>query len=410
MFRIALAAALFVVQTASAQYQSELTTSQVQELDREGVHIDPSSFTKPPVECVDILDRVARNQIRYLEREADRYLILPNGDAIDAFRALELRKIEDRMRTLTSQQRERIDREYSELAPLGEIAVEFDSGYISYSQGDIRNAEEHDTVYEFTNLPPLYELPVRPQAETLASYPILGSKEDSPETLNFHIRAQTDHWLIGYVEQDGRPVSQRIAVHREGARMSIDRLERTCVLWPLNKTAESGRDYWLRSPLPLYVALDVESIRATPTELACAAEFGRVILRNHTASSERTRKVTYYTEPIDGTSLERRERENGPWLQTISWRSTPVTLKITDFDTHQRRLAERFDREDKGLQAEKDLPEPTHTLRLSDGRTLKGRLESSDSDDSIAFTIMVGSIQQKMSFKTKDVESITAIP
>ena len=211
MFRFAIAATLFAAQTVSAQYHSELTTSQVQELDREGLHVDPSSFTKPPVECVDILDRVARGQIRYLERESERYLILPNGDAIDAFRALEIRAIEDRMRTLTSQQRDRLDREYNELAPLGEIAVEFDDGYTSYDQSDIPQAEEHDTVFEFTNLPPLYELPVRPQAETLASYPILGSKEDSPETHNFHITAQTDHWLIGFVEQDGRTISQRIA-------------------------------------------------------------------------------------------------------------------------------------------------------------------------------------------------------
>jgi hypothetical protein len=409
MFRTAIVAALLFAQPATAQYQPELTASQVEELDTEGVHVDPSSYTKPPIDCVDIMDRVARNQIQFLERESSRYLVLPNGDAIDAFRALELRKIEDRMRTLTSHQRERITRQYNELAPIGEIAVKFDSGYVSYSTNDIYDAQEHDTVYEFTNLPPLYELPVRPQAETLASYPLLGSHHDSPETLDFHVTLQTDHWFIGYVEQDNRTISQRIAVHRSGARMSIDRLERTCVLWPLNKTAEGGRDYWSRAPLPLYVALDVESIRATPAELACAAELNQVILRNHTPSSERNRRVTYYTEQIEGTNRERRERESGPWIQKVSWRSTPVSLKITDYDTHQRRIAERLDRGDKQLADETNHPKPTHALHLADGRILTGRLDPAESDDTIAFTIIVGGIQQQMTFKADDVESVRSI-
>lgn len=389
--------------------QPELSNSQIEELDKEGALLDPAAFRKPPLDCTDILDRVARNQIRFLERESHRYLILPNGDAIDAYRALALRDIENRMRTLTPTARERLQREFEELAPWGELAVRFEDGTISYDAGSIDSAKEGDTVYEITNLPPLFELPISPQPGTHACYPIIGSQEDSPETLNFDITGQTDHWLIGYVTQNGSRRSQRIAVHRSGAKQRLSRLDRSCVLWPLNKTAESRREYWDRAPLPLYVALDVDTIRATPAELACAAEQGRVLLRTHTPTSERTRSVTHISESIEGSLLKKRSRKNGPWLQTISWRSMPVNLRIVDYDTYQKNLAKRIERESTRPQTDTETPEPTHILKLKDGRTLKGRLDSTATDRTIKFTVIVGSIQQPMSFNRGDIKSIELI-
>ncbi len=409
MYIAILALVLAAAQPAYNQYQPELSSSQIQELDLEGSLLNPLDFHKPALDCPDILDRVARNQIRFLERESHHYLILPNGDAIDAYRALALRDIENRMRSLSSVARQRLEREYEELAPWGELAVEFEDGSISYNPDDINSAGEGDTVYEFTNLPPLYELPISPQAGTLASFPILGSREDSPEALNFDVISQTDHWLIGYVTQDSTRVSQRIAVHRQGAKLRLNRLDRSCVLWPLERTAESRREYFDRAPLPLYIALDVEGIRATPAELACAAEQGQVALRNHIPSSERTRNVSRTTESTDGSLFSNRSRTYSPWLQSISWRSTPVNLRITDYDTHQSRIADRLSRQSSPERDQTEAPKATHKLKLSDGRVLTGILGTTTAEAVINFTVVVGTIQQEMSFKRRDVLSIELI-
>lgn len=371
--------------------------------------LDYTAYQKPSLSCPDIIDRVARNQVRYLERESHRYLILPNGDTINAYRALALRDTEDRMRRLSSVSSQRLDHTYQELAPRGEIAVRYEDGSVSYFPEDIRSAREGDIIYEFTNLPPLYEFPISPQAGTLACFPILGSREESPEVLDFEVTDQTDHWLIGYVTQDNSTISQRIAVHRRGAKLNLNRLDRSCVLWPLERTAESRREYFDRAPLPLYIALDIESIRATPAELACAAEQGLVTLRNHIPASERTRNVSRYSEPMGRLPFITQTSRRSPWMQTISWRSTPVTLRITDYDIHQKKIAERVSRTAAETRSPQTAPDARHKLRLVDGRVLTGILGTTAAQDAIKFTVVVGTIQQEMTFELRDVLSVELI-
>ncbi|RNC80245.1 MAG: hypothetical protein ED559_00040 [Phycisphaera sp.] len=406
MYTTLLALVLAATQPAYTPYQPELSISQIEELDKEGALLDPASFQKPAIDCPDILERVARTQIGYLERESHRYLVLPNGDAINAYRATALRDTEDRMRELSSVSSQRLDHAYEELAPRGELAVRYKDGSISYFQEDIGSAEEGDIVYEFSNLPPLYELPISPQTGTLACFPILGSREESPEVLDFEVTDQTDHWLIGYVTQDNSTISQRIAVHRRGAKLNLNRLDRSCVLWPLERTAESRREYFDRAPLPLYIALDIENIRATPRELACAAEQGRVTLRNHIPTSERTRNVSRISESMEGVPFTTQTSRRSPWLQTISWRSSPVTLRITDYDTHQKKLAERLSRTTANNRDQQEAPEARHKLRLADGRVLTGILGTTPIEDDIKFTVVVGNIQQEMTFNRRDVLAI----
>lgn len=392
---------------ALAQREAEyLPASQVEELDREGEYINSQSpLGKPPVDCADVLERVPRSQRVWLEKNADRYLIMPSGDAVDAFRGLAIREFEDRMRTVSPSARDRLQREYDELAPQGQIAVRFSDGSISYSPRDTDNAEEGDVIFEYAALPPLSELPIRPLPETTAAYILLGSRLDSPEHLTFDIVQQTDHWIIGYVEQDGRRISQRLAVHRRGARFNGGELERSSVLWPLSRTAESRREYWDRAPLPLYVSIDADDLRARPDELACAVERGRATLRTHTATTDRTRTVRYTTEPTEITGVVNRKRHNGPWVQKISWRSTPVSIRILSPEEYLSRLEQQDAPTTDPDEAHQ--PEVTHVLRLTDGRTLRGRLTSEPDADPITFVIVVGGIEQPMAFDQKQVQSLT---
>ncbi|MEL7484632.1 MAG: hypothetical protein AAFN41_09780, partial [Planctomycetota bacterium] len=260
-----------------------LSPSQIDELDREGAIAKELLPTKPPVGCPDILDRVARSQLGFLERNSRYYMMLPNGDAINAYRALRLREIEDAMRFAHGTALERLERELRELAPGGENLFVDADGNAEYLDEPPRDARQGETVYDYRGLPPMFEQPVRPHADTLAAHAIFGSRLDQHRGNDFVIDQQTDHWLVGRTIIDGEPTSQRIAVLRTGTRVTGTRLERACVLWPLNRTAESRRTYWDRAPLPLYVALNAEDFRATPADLACAAERGRVVLRNYTA-------------------------------------------------------------------------------------------------------------------------------
>lgn len=405
----ALAAVLAAGSPAHAQYNDRdyLPSSQVEELDREGqILADQPPIGKPPIDCPEILERVPRTQVGSLEKNANRYLVMPNGDVIDAYRALAMRELEDRIRSVTPSARERLEREYDSLAPQGPITVRFADGGISYNPSDKDRAEENDTVFEFSSLPPLYELPIRPQPDTTAAYVLLGSRLDSIESLSFRVIQQTDHWLIGYVEQDGSRISQRIAVHRKGARFSAGELERSCVLWPLSKTAESRRDYWDRSPLPLYVSIYYENALATPAELACAVEQGRASLRNHTFNSDRTRTVTRHTEPSDGSGFVKRYRTYGPWTHTVTWRSTPVSLRVMPYDEYKARQAQQIDRDDRRPETDAPTPEVTHVIDLGDGRTLRGRLTSRPEQDPVVFTVVVGQIEQEMRFAKREVVSI----
>ncbi|MCA9272566.1 MAG: hypothetical protein KDA31_05920 [Phycisphaerales bacterium] len=406
------AATIGFAPAALSQYsgRDDLPVSQVEELDREGqILAGQPKLGKPALDCPEILERVPRSQVASLEKNADRYLVMPNGDVIDVYRAMALRELEDRIRTVSGGARERLEREYDSLAPQGPIAVRYADGSISYNPDDKQYAQEDDTVFDFSSLPPLYELPIRPQPETTAAFVLLGSKLDSIETYSFRVIQQTDHWLIGYVEKDHAQVSQRIAVHRTGARFAGGVLEQSCVLWPLSKTAESRREYWDRSPLPLYVPLYYEDIRARPAELACAVEQGRASLRNHTFNSDRTRSVTRVTEPSDGSGFVKRARTYGPWEHTITWRSTPVTLRVVSYDDYKERQAERLDREDQAVDDSAPAPEVTHVIDLADGRTLRGRLTSEPDSDPILFTVVVGPIEQEMRFTSRQVVSVREV-
>lgn len=406
-----LIAFVFPASLAMGQYDSEyLPASQVEELDKEGeILVGEPAIGKPTVDCRDIEERVPVSQMSALEKTASRYLVMPNGDVIDAFRALALREIEDRMRTVTASARDRLQRDYDELAPQGKITVRYADGKVSYSEFDIDRAVEGDTIFEYSNLPPLFELPLRPQPETTGAFVLLGSRLDSPEHQSFKVVQQTDHWLIGFVEQDGRRVSQRLAVHRKGARFSGSELERSCVLWPLSKTAESRREYWDRAPLPLYVPLYFEDLRATPIDLACAAERDRVTLRNHTASTDRSRTVTRFTEPVKGTLLVKRTRENGPWVQKITWRSTPATLRVMPYDEYVERRDEKFDREDRRPEPKGELPEITHVLTMKDGRVFKGRAVPGEDESKVSFVVVVGRLESPMSFRLAEVERVETV-
>lgn len=408
---IVLLASLLQASLAMGQYDGEyLPASQVEELDREGQILSGEpTIGKPPVDCRDIEQRVPASQLSALEKTASRYLVMPNGDVIDAFRALALREIEDRMRTVTASAKDRLQRDYDELAPQGEITVRYADGKVSYSDLDVDRAVEGDIIFEYSNLPPLYELPLRPQPETTAAYVLLGSRLDSPEQQSFKVVQQTDSWLIGYVEQDGRRVSQRLAVHRKGARFSGSELEKSLVLWPLSKTAESRREYWDRAPLPLYVPLYFEDLRATPLDLACAAEHDRVTLRNHTASTDRTRTVTRYSEPIKGTVLSKRTRENGPWVQKITWRSTPATLRVLPYDEYVQRRDEKFDREDRLEEPKGELPEITHRLTMKDGRVFQGRAVPGDDESKVSFVVVVGRLESPMTFRAAEVDRVETV-
>lgn len=403
---------LLAARAGWAQQSSDyLPASQVEELDREGQILDGDPpLGKPPLDCPDILERVPRSQLTSIEKNASRYLVMPNGDVIDAYRALAMRELEDRMRTVTASARDRLQREYDELAPQGQIRVRYPNGDVSYNDTDAKNAEEGDTVFEYVELPPLFELPIRPQPETTAAYVLLGSRMESPEQQSFGVIQQTDHWLIGFVEQDGRRVSQRIAVHRRGARFAGSELERSCVLWPLNKTAESRREYWDRSPLPLYVSIYFEDVRATPADIACAVEKGQATLRNHTVNTDRSRTVSRSTEPSQGTGLVRRTREYGPWVQKITWRSTPVSVRVMPYDEFRKRQAAQLEREDRRPETDDTpTPEVTHTLRLGDGRSFNGRLASEPDADPIRFVIVVGNLEQEMTFSRRQIESIERV-
>lgn len=388
---------------ARAQVDSEfLPASQVEELDREGEYLNSQPpIGKPPLDCPDILERIPRAQLASLEKNAPRYLIMPNGDAIDAFRALALREIEDRMRTVNPSTKERLLREYDELAPQGLITVRYPNGTVSYSQRDAENAQEGDVVFSFSGVPPLFELPLRPQPETTATFVLLGSRLNSPEHMTFEIIQQTDHWLIGYVERDGARISQRLAVHRRGARFDGGGLERSCVLWPLSRTAESRREYWDRAPLPLFVPLYFEDVRATAVELACAADKGRATLRNHTATTDRTRTVTRTTLPPDIDGEVERIRTNGPWVQKISWRSSPVSVRIVPHDEYIKRRDEQL--ADPGPPDDAPEPEVTHVLRLNDGRIFRGRLTSEPELEPVTFVVVVGRLEQTMRFERKEI-------
>ncbi len=408
---IVLIASLLPAAPALSQYDGEyLPSSQVEELDREGqILAGEPAIGKPMVDCRDIEERVPASQLSALEKTASRYLVMPNGDVIDAFRALALREIEDRMRTVTAGARDRLQRDYDELAPQGEITVRYADGRVSYSEFDIDRADEGDTIFEYSNLPPLYELPLRPQPETTGAYVLLGSRLDSPEHQSFKVVQQTDSWLIGYVEQDGRRVSQRLAVHRKGARFAGSELERSCVLWPLSKTAESRREYWDRAPLPLFVPLYFEDLRATPLDLACAAEHDRVTLRNHTASTDRTRTVTRYTEPIKGTALVKRTHENGPWVQKVTWRSTPATLRVMPYDEYVQRRDDKFDREDRQSEPNGEAPEISHVLTMKDGRVFKGRAVPGGDEAEVSFVVVVGRLESPMTFRLAEVERVETV-
>ncbi len=404
----ALAVSVSLTPSAWAQYERDsLPISQVEELDREGeILAAQPRIGKPPVDCLDILERVSRSQVGWLEKNASQYLVMPNGDVIDAYRALALRELEDRIRTVSPGARDRYEREYDSLAPRGPITVRYANGGVSYNPNDKPHAQEGDTVFDFASLPPLYELPIRPQPETTAAFVLLGSKEDSIETLAFRVIQQTDHWLIGYVEKDRARVSQRIAVHRTGARFAGGMLEQSCVLWPLSKTAESRREYWDRSPLPLYVPLYEEDIRATAAELACAVEQGRATLRNHTFSTDRTRSVTHHTEPTDLLGFVKRTRTYGPWEHRVTWRSTPVSIRVIPHDEYIARQSDLLDRQDREPTEDSPTPEITHVIDMADGRTLRGRLTSKPDADPILFTVVVGPIEQEMRFARRQVRSI----
>ncbi|MEM8757715.1 MAG: hypothetical protein AAGF47_08025 [Planctomycetota bacterium] len=420
--------------TASAQDRASrpLPVSQIEELDREGAGIRGSlSFPLPPIDCVDVLDRVAGSQLRYLTRNAGDYLVLPNGDVVAAPRALRLRDLEDQIRMTTGSRRERLERSYHELAPGGPRMVVTADGQRRFDEDAAEAADQGDTVYSYIGLPPLYERPLSPQPDTLAAHILLGSRLESPEHTDFRILQQTDHWLIGTVTGPSGVASPRIAVHRTGARIIGDRLERAAVLWPLNRTAESRREFYDRPPLPLYVALGAETLRASPERLACAAENGRVILRNPTARAERTRTVQK-REVADGSGFVRVRREHGPWNHTVTWRSNPVRLRIIDRETHVARRDRRIGREDqRPNQAGLDrsglnqsgfeqrvgnnpdsssspaaAPRVTHRLALTDGRTLRGRLLSEPGADTIEFVVVVASIEQTLAFQRTQIDKL----
>ena len=395
-------------QTCASPYSAGLSSAQVEELDREGALISRADPGKPALDCPDVLERVARSHHAFLTKHSGYYIVLPNGDAINAYRALRLREIEDEMRLARGHALERLERAYNELAPGRPHLVCFEGGDKEYDESAAARAVEGDTVYEYIDLPPLFEHPVRPQADTLAAHAIFGSRMDSPEHNDFHIDQQTDHWLIGHKVIDGRCTPQRIAVHRDGARITGNRLERACVLWPLNRTAESRRDYWDRSPLPLYIALDAEARRSTPAELACAAEQGRVVLHNFTVRSDRSRSVRVDTEPSSGTGFIRKSRSHGPWVHRVFWRTTPVSLRIVDHDTHLDRRERRIEHEDTApAETERrDSPDVTHALTLRDGRVLRGRLASDAKSDPLEFVVVVGSIEHRMTFARSEVRRV----
>ena len=393
-----------------------LSSSQVDELDREGALIAGLVLRKPAIECPDILDRVARSQHSFLDRNSNYYVMLPNGDAINAYRGLRLREIEDQMRLARGNALERLEREFHELAPGGEHLICDEDGTPDYRDQPPVGARAGETVYIFEGLPPMHEMPVRPHADTLAAHPIFGSRLEEHRHNDFHIDQQTDHWLIGHTVIEGRCTGQRIAVLRDGARITGTRLERSCVLWPLNRTAEGRRDYWDRAPIPLYVALNADDFRTTPAELACAAERGQVMLRNYAVRSDRSRPVTVDRGPSNGSGFVRKTRTHGAWQHRVIWRDNHVTLMITDPDTHADRRARQIEREDRQPDGRGGAPRnedddaadaATHTLELRDGRTMRGRLLSDPGSRTIEFVVVVGTIEQRMSFPSSKVKRIT---
>lgn len=386
-----------------------LSSSQIDELDLEGALLTGFRLAKPPLDDPSVLDRVAGSQRAFLERNSRSYLVLPNGDALNAYRGLRLRELEDEMRFARGSALDRLEREFHELAPGGEHLFGHADGTVEYLDRPPAAAQEGETVYEFVGLPPMHEAPVRPHADTLGAHAIFGSRLEAHRGNDFHIDQQTDRWLIGHAVREGVCSPQRIAVLREGARITGNRLERACVLWPLNRTAEGRRDYWDRAPLPLFVALNAEDFLASPAELASAAERGRVVLRTYAASSDRTRAVTVDKESSRGTGFVRKARRYGPWQHRVIWRATPVQLRIIDAETHARR-AEPIERQHAAVDAEReDQPANgavTHTLTLRDARVMRGRLISDAHAAHIEFVVVVGSLEQTMTFGRREVEGV----
>ena len=395
-----------------------LSSAQIAELDREGAAAAEPLPGKPPISCPDVLDRVARAQRTFLEQNSEHYLVLPNGDVINAYRGLRLRAIEDSMRFARGNALDRLQRQFHELAPCGEHMLCHDDGTMRYLDAPPPSAQEGETTYEFVDLPPMFEMPVRPHADTTAAHVIVGSRLADHRGNDFHIDQQTDHWLLGRTVLDGTSTPQRIAVLRDSARIVGNRLERSCVLWPLNRTAEGRRDYWDRAPLPLFVALNADDIRATPADLACAAERGRVMLRSYSVRSDRSRPVSIEKRQ-SGDGFVRKRRSYGAWQNRVIWRANPVSLRITDAQTHAERIEQRIRAEDRAFEAQKDgeregernadrTPAVTHRLVLKDGRVLEGRLTSDASANPVAFTIVVGSLAQPSEFRRHDVDRIEA--
>ncbi|MEL7483841.1 MAG: hypothetical protein AAFN41_05745, partial [Planctomycetota bacterium] len=162
-----------------------------------------------------------------------------------------------------------------------------------------------------------------------------------------------------------------------------------------------------------YVALNAEDFRATPAELACAAERGRVVLRNYTARSDRSRSVSIETETSQGTGFVRKQRTYGPWTNSVIWRATPVVLRITDAETHAKRKAQQAERQEtQSADAGDDATDPisiTHTLHLTDGRIMQGRLIAEAETGEVDFVVVVGSIEQPMRFDRDEVERIEPV-
>ncbi|MEO1585024.1 MAG: hypothetical protein AAFR96_10705 [Planctomycetota bacterium] len=365
---------------------------------------------KPPVDCPDILDRLSASH-RALVDELSRYcIVLPNGDVIYAYRGLRMHEIEQEMLVAEGRALDRLRREYRTLAPGGESLVVDQSGRSRYGEPYVQTNDPTNTVFEFVDLPPIAQRPAGAQPETRRAFLLFGSSLPEHQATRaghrFDAHNVAGEWVLGSVSVGGDGIPEPVAVYKPSTLREDGDTQKPCVLWPVGaaetqSTVDPARE--------LFVALHPDTHRATPAELACAVEQGRVSLTRYTARSARFRETTTVRVRSGMVGYTEKQVETGPGRKRVSWSATPIRIRIVDHDRHLALQQQRLEREDGPPAASPeddratDNKTHTHAVVLKDGRTLRGRLTSKPYDAEIAFVVIVGTIEQPMTFDRSDI-------
>lgn len=370
------------------------------------------------------IDRLPASARTILENKRAYYLRLPSGFCIDAYRSIRvlelLREREDRKRNEELESFGILADEHGRLLQVRprEVYVLEDGRVVSAVQysGPPTNAER---VVRYEGLPDWADLDgwsatPRDTGWTLfmeiPGFPELRFVEASGEGL---IRAAIEPAPeASYIDdaaqrfQDGHgglsPTYRRTEVLVRGPFRDLNfipgqRLSGSYLLYPSGETTAGHT--------PIFDLLYIEDLIPTAAELADAIEQGKAEIatyRSIKAHDQPTRKVR--PNGMKGWS-EPRTVKVGPPITSYRFRRTVMPIRFSAAAPPVRPATREAAPADQTAESPRDpLPAPD-TLILQDGRTFQGEVVQ-ESDESVTFAVVVGSLRQELTFKRGDVDRI----